>query len=116
MPTPSGRISDVTRRRALLGALLIYIALDLSLPAMPGAFVFELADSVESTQNNRARAVVELDVLPVLAFEASVLAQPSTEVKDWRRRPSQVERLLHPVISWLRRPPGDAALSSEDSH
>jgi hypothetical protein len=44
----------VARRAALL-ALLVYVTLDLSLPAMPGAFVFEPADSVESVHAGRVR-------------------------------------------------------------
>jgi hypothetical protein len=35
------------RCRGLLFAIIVYVTLDLSLPAMPGAFVFEPADSAE---------------------------------------------------------------------
>jgi hypothetical protein len=31
-------------------AVLLYVGLDLSLPMMPGAFVFDVGDSVESVQ------------------------------------------------------------------
>ncbi len=37
-------------RRVFWLFLLLYITLDLALPAMPGAFVFSAADSVESMQ------------------------------------------------------------------
>jgi hypothetical protein len=50
----------VLRRAGLIG-FLIYVTLDLSLPAMPGAFVFEADDSVESTHSARGRVVIGLD-------------------------------------------------------
>ena len=53
-------------RRLLVLVILIYVTLDLSLPAMPGSFVFEPADSAESTQV-RARAAAEIVALPALA-------------------------------------------------
>ena len=42
-------------RPALLVAVLIYVALDLSLAGMPGAFVFDPAESVESAHGARPR-------------------------------------------------------------
>jgi len=52
------------------------VTLDLPLAGMPGAFVFEPADSAESTQI-RARAAAETVVLPALARDSgSVLFQP----------------------------------------
>jgi hypothetical protein len=43
----------VKRHRTLLVALLVYVALDLALPMMPGAFVFDPAGSVESARVGR---------------------------------------------------------------
>jgi hypothetical protein len=40
-------------RAELLVAILVYVSLDLALPGMPGAFVFEPADSVESAGGGR---------------------------------------------------------------
>jgi hypothetical protein len=50
----------MTCRPELLVAVLVYVTFDLALPAMPGAFVFEPADSVESIGGGRApiRSVV----------------------------------------------------------
>ncbi len=42
------------RRHALVLAVVAYVGLDLSLAGMPGAFVFEPADSVESAHGIRA--------------------------------------------------------------
>ena len=50
--------------RRLLFVVLIYVSLDLSLPSMPGAFVFDPGDSVESVHAGRGRlpisAITEL--------------------------------------------------------
>jgi hypothetical protein len=61
-------------RRIVLCALLAYVSLDLSLPMMPGAFVFEPADSIDGTQSHGRRAldvvvIRELARAPVLASE-----------------------------------------------
>jgi len=45
-------------------ALLVYVALDLSLPSMPGAFVFDPAHSVESASGSRARGPAEAVAAP----------------------------------------------------
>jgi hypothetical protein len=48
----------------LLLTIAVYVSLDLCVAAMPGAFVFEPADSVESAQAGRPRAPAELAALP----------------------------------------------------
>ena len=45
--------------------VLVYVTLDLSVASMPGAFVFEAGESVETIQVTRARHVVASG--PVLA-------------------------------------------------
>ena len=50
--------------RAFLLTIAVYVSLDLCMAAMPGAFVFEPAESVESAQAGRARAPAELAALP----------------------------------------------------
>ena len=52
--------------RVLLGAFLVYVALDLSLPAMPGAFVFDVGDSVEGTHGGRNRLVSSHAIAPAI--------------------------------------------------
>lgn len=42
-------------RRGMLVAILLYVALDLSLPAMPGAFAFDSAGAVETAGIARVR-------------------------------------------------------------
>jgi len=103
-------------RRPLVLAILIYVTLDLLLPEMPGAFVFEAADSVESTQV-RARAAAETVALPALARDPRfVHFQPPLESKERLGPVSSAERYGRPVVSWRSRAPDESAPPSEDSH
>ena len=104
------------RWRGLLFAILVYVTLDLSLPAMPGAFVFEPADSTESTQI-RARVASETVALSAQAHEPGcVLFQPPLEVKERLAPARSAERCGRPIVSWRSRTPYDSAPSSEDPH
>jgi hypothetical protein len=106
----------VRHRRVFVLAILIYVTLDLSLPAMPGAFVFEPEDSAESTQV-RARAAAETVALPALARDpGSVLFQPLREVDERLAPVSSAERRERPVASWRSRAHCDSAPPSEDPH
>jgi len=107
---------NVTHRRRLVLAVLIYVTLDLSLPGMPGAFVFEPVDSTESTQV-RARAAAETVTMPALARDSGpVLFQPPLEGGD--RLPPNVsaEWPARHVVSWQSRARDDSAPPSEDPH
>lgn len=95
--------------------ILLYVTLDLSLPTMPGAFVFDPADSVEST-HGRARSVVEIVVLPAPAPDACVLFRPPVDVKDRVVPIVSTERVRPPVLSWRSRALLDPAPPSEDPH
>jgi hypothetical protein len=108
-------MSGVTHRPMLLLAVLIYVTLDLSLPAMPGAFVFEPSESVESTRS-RARAATEAVVLPAAAGDVFVRSRPQLEVKDRLTSPESVERRGNAVMGWRLRAPHHPAPSSEDLH
>jgi hypothetical protein len=102
-------------RPALLLAILLYVALDLSLPAMPGAFVFDATDSVESTQT-RPRLSVETVLLSAPVKDALVPAPPP---RDDRRRLASAERAERERRSVpIRRSRAlhDPAPSSEDPH
>ena len=103
-------------RRWLVLAILIYVTLDLSLPAMPGAFVFEPADSAESTQI-RARAAAETVALPAQARDPRfVLFQPPLEVKERLAPASWAEQRGRRVVRSWPRAPYDSAPPSEDPH
>jgi len=103
-------------RRSLVLAILIYVTLDLSLPAMPGAFVFEPADSAESTQV-RARAAAETVGLPAMARDAgSLLFEPPREGANRLAHVSSPERRGRFVVGWQSRAQYDPAPPSEDPH
>jgi hypothetical protein len=105
----------VTNRRSLVLAVLIYVTLDLSLAGMPGAFVFEPADSAESTQV-RARAAAETVPLPALAADPRfALSRPLGDERPapaaWAKRPTRR------AVSGQSRAQHDPAPSpSEDPH
>jgi hypothetical protein len=105
----------VRHRWPLVLAILIYVTLDLSLPGMPGAFVFEPGHSVESVQG-RARANVETAILHVpvpdidLRLRAPLLLneRPTSAVGPARaRRPAAPRRAPSPP---------DPVSASEDPH
>jgi hypothetical protein len=106
----------VKHRPALLLAILVYVTLDLSLPAMPGAFVFDSSDSVESIRI-RARAAIEIAVLPASARDAFVLSRPPLDVKDRLTPAESIQRGRRPVLSWRSRALlHDPAPPSDDPH
>jgi hypothetical protein len=107
----------VSRRRGLLLVILIYVTLDLSLPAMPGAFVFDPAGSVESIDVARGRLTTKIVALPTPGQGSLVLSPQARGDLRRRLRPS-IELALHqhPLPNCLPRasctPPG----LSEDPH
>ena len=103
-------------RPALLLVILIYLTLDLSLPTMPGAFVFEAADSVESTQI-RTRAAVEIVSPPALRHPPGFVPfRPPLGAKERLAPASLAECPARPVVSWRSQAPYDSAPPSEDPH
>lgn len=102
------------KRRVLLLALLVYVALDLSLPAMPGAFVFDVAGSVEGAQRGRPRFVIHPVVMPAMLGPTSVLLEPRVEAT----RPSAgpVVWLVRWAGRCLPRAAGAPPPLSEDPH
>jgi hypothetical protein len=83
----------VNARRSTLCAILIYVALDLSLPMMPGAFVFEADASVESVQGSRGRAGVDVAVAAPPALDRLTPALPGAAVV----RPTRLRQARPPV-------------------
>ncbi len=102
-------------RRLLVLAILIYVTLDLSLPAMPGAFVFEAADSAEGTLV-RAHAEAETVVLPALARGPGFVVSRPLEGAERPAPVSSVERRARHVDGWQSRAQYDPAPPSEDPH
>lgn len=99
-------------RRVLVLAILVYVTLDLSLPSMPGAFVFDPTDSVESTHTGRGR-VADVAAAPTPTVDAAAIALPRTESRLRVVLPAPVVRERDRV-----RPRGaiEPTRSSEDPH
>ena len=109
----SGRIAAVTLRRVLILALLVYVALDLSIPTMPGAFGFDPDDSIESVYQTRARAAAEAVIPPASGAAAFVL---SALPPDSGRRPGPIDPARERPRSSRRSAASDEPPPSEDPH
>ena len=103
-------------RRALLVAILVYLTLDLSLAAMPGAFVFEADDSAEGTRVIRGRLVVEIVVLPILNAGSFVLPSPHIDLRHRLSPVSDVVRLARSAAQCLPRAGCALSSPSEEPH
>ena len=107
------RIRRVHVRPSLLLAILLYVTLDLCLPGMPGAFVFDAGDSVESVQRNEGGAGADAITKPVaIADGMPAVPRPAERVVPGvpvprSRRPPPVR----PPRTSLESPP-----PSEDPH
>lgn len=101
--------------RQLLVAILVYVALDLSLPTMPGAFVFESADSVESIGGGRVAAWVVILLTPA---GSSMLpsSQLRSDLPHHRLASCEVPLLGWPLARCLPRATRDSSQPSEDPH
>jgi len=101
-------------RRGRLLAILLYITLDLSVPTIPGAFVFEAADSVEINSGRAGQGKAEISVLPALARASFGVSQPPIDLRDRLAANSNVALLGHPILNRLPRATLDPAPPSED--
>jgi hypothetical protein len=101
----------VTRGRCLLLAILVYVTLDLALPAMPGAFVFEAADSVESAQTHRGRIAGDA---VTLAPPRPPAMSPELDDADAPTVPAHTRPTSHEVVSRVPRASLTAPRPSED--
>ena len=101
--------------RIVLLAILTYVALDSSLPAMPGAFVFEPGDSVEST-HGRGRHAVEVTALSALSGHSPILLRPRIDLRHRLPPISDVVRLARSAAQCLPRAICAPSPPSEDPH
>jgi hypothetical protein len=113
----SGRIHPVKRWRPLSCVILVYVGLDLCLPDMPGAFVFDPDGSVESVDIARARLSSRIAVLPSPPIDSPRLSQGQRGAPERRLPPRGEIPSLQPVMtSYLPRATCAPSPSSEDSH
>ena len=105
----------MTQHRALLLAILVYVSLDLSLPGMPGAFVFEPSETVDSAQG-RGRATA--DMVIVLGSVGYRVLPPLTITSDDRPLPSSGGNacVTCPAVKRLPRAVPEPARPADDPH
>ena len=101
------------RRHALVLAVVVYVDLDLSLAGMPGAFVFDTADTVESAHGIRAHGA-----RPLLAAQASPAETSMALSVPPARAPGAAAARIPPVHQDLCRLPRAVLAQplSEDPH
>jgi hypothetical protein len=104
----------VARRPTLLLPILVYILLDFSLPGMPGAFVFESAESVETIRANRAD--VDMVIARPLVTRPSMPPLLRVEERDAFAPRPPVTPVVRPVIARLPRATLRPAPPTEDPH
>ena len=118
LPRPSGvaaiGYNSGMARRGLYCVLLLYVALDLSLPAMPGAFVFDPAGSVEGASAGRPRLTADTTAEASPAPHSPALLTPRADVPH--RLPAPSRRLVSPGRSCLPRAICALPAASEDPH
>ena len=96
-------------------AILVYVTLDLSLPAMPGAFVFEPDDSVESIGGGRL--VAKIVVVPAPGGSSFLpWSQPPGDLRQRLRASRAVCPLGCRPVSWLPRATRAPSPPAEDPH
>jgi hypothetical protein len=105
----------VIQRQLLVVAILLYLALDLSSPSIPGAFMFDTTESVESAQG-RVRAAAESVIPTAPVRNPSVLPRPAIHLEGRSRRAESVEREWHPLLNRQPRTLLDPAPAAEDPH
>ena len=104
------------RRRCLLGAVLVYVALDLSVAAIPGAFVFEITECVEAVYRGWNPRTADPFALPSPSPESSLVTPRPREPRVHLRPVRETPRRHAPVPVRLRAATAAAARSSEDPH
>jgi hypothetical protein len=94
----------VRLHRTLLLVVLAYVSLDLSTPMVPGAFVFEVEDSVESVQGHGGRRTTQVVMAPLPPRCPIPAFRPAV---DFTRRPVRALEVESPddarVASYLPR-------------
>lgn len=108
-------------RHAVRVAILVYVTLDLSLAAMPGAFVFDPGDSVESLHIGRGRAAPGVDAPPPRLGGSFAVSALRVAAMDTAPPPGAMHGPSRRTVSGLPRAtlakaPPIPASPSEDPH
>jgi hypothetical protein len=102
--------------RVLVLVFFCYVTLDLSLAAMPGAFVFESEETVESTLGARGRLKAEVASVPARTRSSIPRWQPRLDPGPRRPMPHGIARLENPGVTYLPRASCAPPPPSEDPH
>ena len=103
-------------RRGIILVILLYVTLDLSVPTIPGAFVFESVDSLEISSRRPGENKVDAAALPALARDSFSVSEPPLDLRGRLAANSNVALLGHPILNRLPRATLDPAPPSEDPH
>jgi hypothetical protein len=103
-------------RRRLLLAVLVYVALDLCLPSMPGAFVFDAGNCVESVRPGRTLDAGGLVTVRAPAPEPRVISLPDAAAPRAVVLAPSLSRVPRRGGAGLRTATPEPAPPSEDSH
>jgi hypothetical protein len=97
-------------------AILVYVTLDLSLASMPGAFVFDAAQSIESPHGGHGRRPAECVVGAAMGPDSLVRCAAAADVASPASVTSQPRPRARPTRPWLPRAAVDPPPPSEDPH
>jgi hypothetical protein len=103
-------------RRRLLFAVLVYVALDLCLPSMPGAFVFDAGSCVESVRPGRTLDAAGLVTVRAPAPEPHLFSTADVAAPCTVALAPSLSRVPRRSGAGLRTATPDPAPPSEDSH
>ena len=97
-------------------SLVVYVGLDLYLPAMPGAFVFDSNGSIETVEVARTRPAARIVVLAAPSGDACLLPRRAHFAGRPRLTPGSDVTTTPVVTHALPRDSCSASRLSEDSH
>lgn len=100
----------------MLLVVLLYVTLDLSVPAIPGAFVFEPTDSLEFNGARVGESMADLVVQPAQAGLSVAVSPPLVDRGDALEASGSVALFTRPMLKRLPRATLDPAPPSEDPH
>jgi hypothetical protein len=105
----------VNCRGAVFLAFVVYVTLDLAMPDIPGAFVFDPADTIESARLDPARDAAVV-VAVRAARESTAALAPCVDVPSRAALFREVARRERPVARWRLRTILFASPPGEDPH
>jgi hypothetical protein len=106
----------VTIRRPLVLAILLYVTLDLSVAWMPGAFVFDAADTIESVRTGGAEEISDSITAPSKPALRLDRPLPEGSVRRAILTPAAPRPVFWPRERGSHDAPVDAASSTDDPH